>query len=77
MSTVVVVTDVAANGPAAEKGLRPGDLLVSVDNDPVKSGADVLNHVESARKATRRTILLLVQSGSDMRYVPLKVDVKK
>ena len=73
----LVVTDVAANGPAAEKGLRPGDLLVSVDNDPVKSGADVLNHVESARKATRRTILLLVQSGSDMRYVPLKVDVKK
>lgn len=73
----LVITDVAANGPAAEKGLRPGDVLVSVDNDAVKSGADILNHVESTRKSNRHTILLLVQSGADMRYVPLKVDNKK
>jgi serine protease Do len=73
----LVVTDVAANGPAAEKGMRPGDVLASVDNNPVQSGADVLKQVDTARKANHRTVLLLVQSGADMRYVPLKVDAKK
>jgi len=73
----LVVTDVTPNGIAADKGMRAGDVVVSVDNDAVKSGADVLNHAESARKSNRRTILLLVQSGADMRYVTLRVDAKK
>jgi serine protease Do len=73
----LVIIDVAANGQAAEKGFRPGDLLISADNDPVKSGADVLNHLEAARKANRRNILLQVQSGGEVNYIPLKVDPKK
>src|SRR5438309_4557052 len=31
----VVVTDVVAGGPAAQAGLRPGDVVVSFDGDPV------------------------------------------
>jgi len=73
----LVITDVAANGQAAEQGLRAGDLLISVDNDAVKTGQDVLNHVETARKANRRTVLLYLQSQGDFRYITLRVEAKK
>lgn len=73
----LVVTDVVQGGAAAEKGVNPGDVVLSVDNDEVKAAADLINHVEAARKANRRTVLLLVQSGNDRRYLTLRVDAKK
>jgi len=71
----VVVTDVAANGLAADKGIRPGDVVVEVSRDPIKSPADFAQKVEAARKANRKTVLLLVQNDSGLRFVPLRVDV--
>jgi len=73
----VVVTDVNPTGQAADKGLRPGDLITTVDNDAVKTPADISAHIDTARKSGRRSILLFVQSGRDMHYVPLKIEKDK
>jgi len=71
--TGVVVTEVAPDGPAAAKGLKPGDVIVEVGQEPVESAAEVEERVGSARAAGRGSVLLLVQSGADLRFVPLPI----
>ena len=53
------------------RGLKPGDLIVEVGQEEVASPADVGDRVEKARKASRKSVLMLVQSGDSPRFVPL------
>ncbi len=69
----VVITDVEAGSPAAERGLKPGDVIVEVAQQEVKTPADVNDRVEKARKANRKSVLMLVQSGDSPRFIPLPV----
>jgi serine protease Do len=60
----VVITSVDPNADAAEQGLQRGDLIVSVNNQPVTSPAQVIAAVDAARKAGRPRVLLYVQRGA-------------
>ena len=71
--TGVVVTEVAEGGAAAEKGIRPGDVIVEVGQEPVTTPGEVEEKVAAATDAGRGSVLLLVQSGGDLRFVPLPV----
>ena len=43
----VIVTGVLQNGPAANAGLRPGDLLLKVGGQPVKNVGELLTQIAS------------------------------
>ncbi|MDR3437673.1 MAG: DegQ family serine endoprotease [Telmatospirillum sp.] len=70
----VVVTDVKQSGPAAEKGMRPGDVIVEVSQEAIKSPADFAGKIDAARKSGRKSVLLLVQSEAGVHFVPLKIE---
>ncbi len=67
----VVILEVDAGSQAAEKGLRPGDVIMEVSQNPVQVPKDVVDRIEAARDAGRRSILLLVRSGGSGRFVAL------
>ena len=67
----VVVTDVIADGTAAGRGLKPGDVIVEVQQEPVSSPADVQERLDRFRKQNRKTVLMLIQSGDGLRWVPV------
>ncbi len=67
----VVVTDVEADGTAAGRGLKPGDVIVEVQQEPVSTPADVSERLDRFRKQNRKTVLMLIQSGDGLRWVPL------
>ncbi len=69
----VVITEVEAGTPAAERGLKAGDVIVEVAQEEVKTPGDVAERIEKARKANRKSILMLVQSGDSPRFIPLPV----
>ncbi len=69
----VVVTDVDSGSPAAERGIKPGDVIVEVAQEAVATPADISDRVEKARKASRKSVLMLVQSGDSPRFIPLPV----
>jgi serine protease Do len=73
----VVITDVAPNSPGAEKGLRPGDVIVEVQQEEVKTPADVVDRVERFRKANRKSVLMLVQTSDGPHWVPLSLSAPK
>jgi serine protease Do len=69
----VVVSSVDPNSEAADKGFRPGDVIVGIGNHNVRTPADVEQGVADARKAGRETVLLLVAGDQGQHYVALKV----
>jgi len=70
----VVVTDLDPSGRAAERGLRPGDVITEVQQAEIGSPAELLDRIGDARKAKRASVLMLVQNGDGMRWVPLPID---
>ena len=70
----VVVTDVQSDGAAASRGLKPGDVIVEVQQEPVTSPQDVQDRLEKYRKQNRKTVLMLVQNGDGMRWIPVPLN---
>ena len=74
----VIITAVDPNSDAAEQGLQRGDLIMSVNNQPVANPAQVIAGVEAARKAGRSSALLLVKRGkSPELYIALAINAPK
>ncbi|MBM3490140.1 MAG: DegQ family serine endoprotease [Alphaproteobacteria bacterium] len=70
----VVVTEVTADSAAAERGVRPGDVIVEVAQEEVAQPQDVVDKVKKVQEAKRKTVLMLIQRASDLRFVPLKLE---
>ena len=70
----VVVSDVDPESPAADKNFRPGDVIVEVQSQPVKSPADIEARVDADVKAGKKVELMLVSRGGEMTYVGLRLD---
>jgi serine protease Do len=69
----VVVTEVDPAGPAAERGLKTGDVIVEVGGKAVANPADVRKALEEAREQGKRTVLMRVKTGDATRFVALPV----
>lgn len=71
--TGVLITHVDSNSDAAEKGLRPGNVVVSVGNVPVRNPQDLSEKVEAARKEGRKSVLMLVVDANGQHFVAVKI----
>ena len=71
--TGVVVTDVDPNGPAAEKNIRPGDVIVELQNQAVHSPDDVNKRIEADTKAGKKVEVVLLNRGGELAFVPLRL----
>ena len=69
-ATGAVITGVAKTGPVADR-LRPGDLIVEVDQTEIKHPGDVDRAIASARDAKRPSLLMLVMDKDGQRWVPV------
>ena len=69
----VLVIGVQQGTPAGDKGLKPGDVIIEVQQEEVLTPADVQERVEKIRKANRRSVLMLVQTGDGLQWVPLSL----
>jgi serine protease Do len=69
----VVITRVDPNSDAADKGLQPGDVLVSIANHAVRSPQDVKSGIAAAKAAGRDSVLVLITGQAGQRFVALKL----
>jgi serine protease Do len=69
----VLIDGVKANSDAGEKGLRKGDVLTSVNGDPVTSASQVASAVEAAKKLQRPSVNLRIIRAGRPTIVPLKI----
>jgi serine protease Do len=69
----LVVTAVEQNGPAAEKGLRPGSVILEAGQATMSQPADLQKKVDEAKSANAKTLLLLLDGPNGPTYVVLKL----
>ena len=69
----VVITAVEDSGNAADKGLRPGDVIVEVNQEEVASPDQAADKIEQAKKQKRKSVLLLVERAGDLRFVAVPI----
>jgi serine protease Do len=70
----VVVTDVAPGSAAAEKGLRPGDVIIEANRQKVGDPASVAEAVRSASEQGSESVLLLVRRDGQDRFVAVPIE---
>ena len=59
----IIVREVEANGPAARAGIRPGDIVISVDGSPVNNWNDFIRQLFTKRPG-QRVRIGIVRDGS-------------
>lgn len=69
----VVITDVSPDGKAASEGLAPGDVIVSVNQEPVASVEDLTKALDAAKSSDRTAALLLVERHGQPSFVAVPV----
>ena len=69
--TGVVVSEVIAGSPAAEKGLQVGDILRRFGQRPVEGVTDLAKDVNDAEKGGRSGILILIEREGRERFIQI------
>ena len=69
----VAVIDVLPGSRAEEKGIRQGDVIVSVNGEDVTSLKSLRNGFKSAHKAGRKSALLEVRRNDQTVFIPVPV----
>lgn len=70
----VIILDVDNDGPAAEKGLRAGELIVEASQKEVTSPDEVKQAVQKAMKDNQKSLLLLIDGEEGLRFVAVKLE---
>ncbi len=71
-----VITEVAKDGAASEKGLEPGDVIMEAGGKPVEGAADISLAIEAAEKAGKSSVLMLAAKAGkagETRFIALKI----
>lgn len=64
----VVITKVDPSSDAAEKQLRPGNVIVEVNQEKVSSPDDVAKQIEVAKASGKKSVLMLINQGGSLRF---------
>ena len=72
----VIVIEVEDGSAAAERGIKPGDIIrkIGPNQTRVASPAQVQAEIDKAVEARRKSILMLVESDQNQRFVAIRVE---
>jgi serine protease Do len=71
----VVITEVAAGSLAAEKGVKPGEVIVEVAQDFVETPKDVTTRMEALKAEGRRNAhIMIADKTGNLRFVAIPLD---
>jgi serine protease Do len=70
----LLITSVAPDSAAEDRGLRAGDVIVAVNNQDVANAADVVSIIDAAAKDGRKAALFQVENEDRSRFVALPID---
>jgi serine protease Do len=72
----VVVVDVDDESAAAKRGIQAGDVVAAIGREAVTTPEQVVEKVEAAKKAGRKSVLVRIERDGAGQFVPLPVEAK-
>ncbi|RVD61490.1 DegQ family serine endoprotease [Mesorhizobium sp. M2D.F.Ca.ET.185.01.1.1] len=71
----VVITDVAKNSAAAERGIQPGEVITEIAQESVGTPKDVMDRIGALKEQGRKNALLMLASKTgELRFVTIRMD---
>jgi serine protease Do len=70
----VLVTYVEPNSPAAEAGVRPGDIITQVNREDIADVEEYNKIVSAVRKEKKNKLLLLITRGKTSQFVVIDLE---
>ncbi len=70
----LAVTQVEDGSEAFEKGLRTGDIITEAGQQKITTISELMEQIDAAREAGRKSLLLLVRRAGDPRFVALTLE---
>jgi serine protease Do len=70
----LAITDIDPNSDAADKGIKEGEKITSVNNQEVSSADDIVKVLNQAKKDGRTRALFQIQSSEGSRFVALPIN---
>jgi serine protease Do len=66
----LLVMEIDPDSPAAQKSIKPGDIIVEAQQEPVATPEDILKRIDKVKETGGKSVLLLVEDGKgDTRFV--------
>ena len=69
----LLIIDVARNSEAAERGLRPKQVIIKANQAKISKISELKAAINVAKKEGRHSVLLLVNAGENSRFIPLPI----
>lgn len=73
----VIISEVASNSEASEKGLKAGDVIQEVGGKSVSRLSEVVSGYKDAHQKGRKAILIQIRSDGQSRFVALSLNPSK
>ncbi|HTV67436.1 MAG TPA: DegQ family serine endoprotease [Rhizobiaceae bacterium] len=71
----VVITEVAANSAAAERGIQAGEVITEIAQESVSSPQQVVDRISALKEQGRKNALLMLASKTgELRFVTIRMD---
>jgi serine protease Do len=71
----VVITDVAKDSAAAERGIQPGEVITEIAQESVATPKDVMDRIGALKEQGRKNALLMLASKTgELRFVTIRMD---
>ena len=71
----VVITEVAPDSAAAERGIVPGDVIVEIGQEAVTTAEEVKTRIAKLKSEDRRNALMMIANHTGaLRYITVRID---
>jgi serine protease Do len=71
----VVITEVAKNSAAAERGIEPGEVITEIAQESVSTPKQVMDRIKTLKEQGRKNALLMLASNTgELRFVTVRMD---
>ncbi|WP_411032572.1 DegQ family serine endoprotease [Shinella sp. BYT-45] len=71
----VVITEVAPETAAAERGVVPGDVIVEIGQEAVTTADEVKSRIDKLKSEDRRNALMMIANRTGaLRYITVRID---
>ena len=69
----LVVVDIDPDGPAAQKRIQEGDVIVEVNQHEIKTAKDIAKRIDEARDRNRSSVMLFIERQGDVNAVGIRL----
>lgn len=69
----VIVLNVAPKSAAAKSGIKPGDIVVSVNQETIIKPAQASGIIDQLKKENKKSVMLLIKRGKDTFFLRLSL----